>query len=122
MGKMTKCGSCGGGRFKSTEEIQKYKVAGVTYRVSVPTEVCTKCEETYFDGPGLVRAERAVAAQVARSGRVSAETFQFMRSSMGSPPASPEDDRSRVALATLSMIRGLRVRSRSNVLIRREAR
>lgn len=83
MGAKGRCSRCKGIRFKPIEEIENHEVAGTTYRVVVSGRKCANCDEVYLEGPEVARAELQVAAEVARRGPASAETFRFMRRVLG---------------------------------------
>lgn len=83
--KMTKCTNCRASArtFRRGSREQRYQVGATTYRTSVPMDQCPKCREGFIKGPDLHHAELGVAAEVARRGPASGETFRFMRKILG---------------------------------------
>lgn len=77
-----RCYKCRG-KTRKAERIQKWTVGGTEYSVPVPARECVECDEVVLDGPSLIRAELTVAAEVARTGTISRETFRFMRRAIG---------------------------------------
>lgn len=54
-------------------------VAGTTFTASVPVDACAGCREPNIPAALIVAFERAVAAELARHGPVSGETFRWIR-------------------------------------------
>lgn len=77
-----RCSECGGKRFNHSEREMTYDLERTRFRIRVPMQRCASCGEGYVNGPDLEEAERAVAAEVARAGRVSPKTFKFMRQAL----------------------------------------
>ena len=83
MAKLTTCPSCGASGLRSFREKEDFKVGTTIYRTRVSALRCGACGVVYVDGPSMMAAEQSVARAVARSGRVSGETFAFMRTAFG---------------------------------------
>lgn len=80
---LSKCPNCGARSLRSVSQSEDFKVGSVIYRTRISVRQCVVCRETYVPGPALMAAEHAVARAVARSGRVSGESFAFMRTAFG---------------------------------------
>jgi putative zinc finger/helix-turn-helix YgiT family protein len=84
MEKMSKCVECGGTKLRSGVVVYEKTVGDVKFVVEgVPAEICDSCGEDYVSYGDLGRAEIAVAAELARRGLRSGESFRFMRKALG---------------------------------------
>lgn len=81
--KLTKCPSCGASRARPMSQTEEFKVGAVIYRARVALLKCALCGESTVVGPSMMAAEHAVARAIARSGRVTGESFAFMRTAFG---------------------------------------
>ncbi len=80
-----KCVQCGNDGFKATTTKHEVRIGDHVVRADVPAEVCTnaKCKEVYVSADAMERMELQVAADIARSGNVSGDSFRFMRKALG---------------------------------------
>lgn len=78
-----KCVQCGHNGLKETTTTHEVHVGEHVVRGILPAEVCPKCKEVYVSGDAMERMELQVAANIARSGNVSGDSFRFMRKALG---------------------------------------
>jgi putative zinc finger/helix-turn-helix YgiT family protein len=84
MEKLQRCVQCGGKKLHDGVTTHKFTVDGVKYVVDgVPAEICDSCGESYVTHDDLGRAELTIAAEIARRGARSGESFRFMRKALG---------------------------------------
>jgi putative zinc finger/helix-turn-helix YgiT family protein len=81
---MTKCVQCGGRALHDGVVTHELTVGGARFVVEgVPAEICNACGESYVTGGDIERAELTIAAELARRGIRSGESFRFMRKALG---------------------------------------
>ena len=80
---MAKCVQCRDGELKTGKALGKIRVGKHEFSAEVPVRQCSKCNETYWNGPAMERLEMKAAAELARSGEVSAEAFKLQRKTLG---------------------------------------
>lgn len=78
-----KCVQCGHNGLKQTTTTHEVHVGEDVVRGILPAEQCPKCKEVYVSGDAMERMELQVAANIARSGNVSGDSFRFMRKALG---------------------------------------
>lgn len=78
-----KCVQCGHKGLKETTTTHEVRIGEHVVRGVLPAEVCPKCKEVYVSGDAMERMELQVAANIARSGNVSGDSFRFMRKALG---------------------------------------
>jgi putative zinc finger/helix-turn-helix YgiT family protein len=84
MEKLKRCVECKGTHLSDGHVPHELTVSGVSFVVDgVPAEICETCGESYVADPDLERAELTVAAELARRGVRSGESFRFMRKALG---------------------------------------
>lgn len=84
MERLAKCTQCGGRHLRAGTVDHELTVGGVRFVVDgVPAAICETCGESYVVLGDLERAELTVAAELARRGIRSGESFRFMRKALG---------------------------------------
>lgn len=83
MKKSKKCELCGVGERVPFAYLAKREIDGRTYTGEVPATRCNKCGEELISGPGLGLFERALTAELARSGSVGPQGFRWLRRESG---------------------------------------
>jgi DNA-binding transcriptional regulator YiaG len=73
------CGLCGVGERVPFGYSMKREFDGRTYSGEVPATRCNKCDEVLISGPGLGLFERALTAELARSGTIGPQAFRWLR-------------------------------------------
>jgi len=76
---MRKCARCGKKRFLRTTKNHALKVAGRTFKATVPALRCRACKEIVVDADAISAVELAAAVSLVNAGRVNGEVFRFMR-------------------------------------------
>ena len=77
------CRKCGGRKFHRKKRTSTFTVDGTTFRVGVPMRVCDNCGERNIAGADLQVAELKVAARLAKAGKISPDSFRFLRQALG---------------------------------------
>jgi putative zinc finger/helix-turn-helix YgiT family protein len=80
---MTSCPKCQTSQVTTAEVEHSVKVAGRTYRISVQSDRCSSCGAGFIPVNALIEAEMRIAAELARTGPNTGETFRFMRKALG---------------------------------------
>jgi DNA-binding transcriptional regulator YiaG len=74
---------CGDSTRRQVKHSFRRTVAGTTFSASSSVEACARCGETTVPAALVVAFERAIAADLARHGPISGETFRWIRKASG---------------------------------------
>lgn len=74
-----KCYACGKGDTVKKSETITQEIAGRSFKTTIQSHVCRACDEATFAGDDLLRFDRQIAAELARSGAKSGEAIKYMR-------------------------------------------
>lgn len=77
--KLTRCIECKSERLRSDLVSATRSVGKHAWSAMVRAQVCEQCGEVYYEGPELLRLNRAVAILLVEGGVVSPEAFKFLR-------------------------------------------
>jgi putative zinc finger/helix-turn-helix YgiT family protein len=78
-----RCVECRGDKMVTAQAEEQLEVAGKTFTAMLPVTKCANCGATYISHDALGVLEMGTAAELARHGEVSAESFGFMRRALG---------------------------------------
>jgi putative zinc finger/helix-turn-helix YgiT family protein len=80
---MTRCTSCGGGKFKQSFAVLTRHVSGHAFKATLPGRVCSACGTKFFASSDLAEFDLMVATTLAHSAVADAEALKFMRKTTG---------------------------------------
>ncbi len=74
---------CGASGKTAAKHSFRRTVAGTTFTAAVDVEACAGCGDVYVPASLMIAFERAIAAELARSGPITDETFRWLRKAAG---------------------------------------
>jgi len=78
-----RCYNCKSTDLRQSQHEDRLDVGGHRFTRVLPATRCAKCGEETIPGPAMGAFELDAAAELARHGEMSAETFAFMRRALG---------------------------------------